>query len=121
MAEDRRNTPRSKVQVNVTYHSTTRRRNDKSVVTRNLGVEGICFITNEMIEPESHLQMQIYLPKEFESIECEAIVVWQRELETPPKDHEGIAIETGVRIVDIDPDRRAQLLQCVKKYASFFN
>lgn len=120
MAEDRRSTPRAEIQVNVTYHSTRRRRNDKTVVTRNLGGDGICFITNEVLDPESHLEMQLHLPKNPEPIACEAIVIWQKELEEPPKGYEGIAIETGVKFVHIDSDSKAKLIECVKQYGSPF-
>jgi len=121
MAEDHRNAPRVKIQIKITYDTYAGGvKHAKAVLSRDLSSEGICFVTDEVLDPECHLELMMHLPGGIGTVACEAVVVWQREMDDPPEGHEGLAIETGVKIVVMESDGKAMLLQFIKDHGDTF-
>ena len=81
-------------------------------LTKNISGVGICFVTNEMVEPGERLN-EIIEPGEFLDVELQlpdcaapitfsAAVVWLRPLGGLRKSYEIPTVEVGVKFVTID-------------------
>ena len=68
-------------------------------ISRNISVEGICFISKKKLKPKSRLELEIFFPSESKPLHLEGEVRWS----LPVRSKKGrVVFETGVKLFTID-------------------
>ena len=86
----------------------------RRAMTKNIGGGGLCFVTETLFEPSTELEVEVRLPDYANLIYFSAEVVWSRPLEGAHKRYDKATAETGIKILNIDPEEHKLLTQHVK-------
>lgn len=68
--------------------------------SKNLGVGGICFISEKELFPSETIDLEIFLPNRADPVYLEGEVIWCH----PKPDSDNKEFDTGVRFLSIDKD-----------------
>ena len=109
MTEERRRAVRTPIRL-VTFVKMLSTGKVRRVLTNNVSVVGLCFLDEALLEPGVQLEIEVKLPDREAPIPCTAEVVWSRSVGGPRKSYEALAVETGVKVVEIQP-KDQRLLQ----------
>ena len=80
-------------------------------LTKDIGGEGMCLITEGTMEPGTKLEVEIKLPDRDIPIIAAMEVVWSRPVGEPRKSYELPTAETGVKFVRMDQKDLALVMQ----------
>ena len=80
-------------------------------LTKNLGGGGVCFVTEDVLEIGTPLEVEVKLPDRDRPIAFQGVVAWSQLVAGPDQNPRRPTIETGVRFLSIDPKDRATLVQ----------
>ena len=86
----------------------------QQALTRDISGEGVCLLTEEMLEPGTPLAVEIHLPDYDAPIAFLADVVWSMLVIDQETLSKHPLSETGVKYVSIDPKLRT----CIMQYAA---
>jgi len=86
----------------------------KRALTKDISAGGICFVTAEILEPGTALEVELTLPDREASVQFLGEVAWSRPIGPQPKSYEDPTGETGVKFISIDPNDRELLRQYAK-------
>lgn len=78
-----------------------------SAITKNINVEGICFITEQEVKPGSIVAIEAFFPPYGAPLHIEGVVVWCR-LRKHPSGRD--MFEVGVKLSAIDKDDEAKFI-----------
>ncbi|MBI3010990.1 MAG: PilZ domain-containing protein [Candidatus Omnitrophica bacterium] len=117
MDEEHRGALRVRQQLTVLFRALVGQRIGRAL-TKNIGVDGVCLITEGVLEPGTQLELQVRFPDRAQPITLVAEVVWSSLLDQPAKSYEPPTAETGLKFVRIDPRDRSFIVQYVTLNAS---
>lgn len=83
------------------------------VLTQNLGVGGLCFITEQQLETGEALEFEIHFPDTDNPCIVQAEVIWTRPTRERKTSYETLPIETGVKFTEISQKDIVQIKQYV--------
>jgi uncharacterized protein (TIGR02266 family) len=86
----------------------------KRALTKDVSAGGVCFVTEEIMEVGTALEVELKLPDREAPVQFLGQVAWSRPVGPSPKSYENPTGETGVKFVSIDPKDRALLMQYAK-------
>ena len=86
----------------------------RRALTKDVSAGGISFITEELLEPGTALEVELKLPDREAPIIFLGEVAWSRPVGPPPKSYQNPTAETGIKFVSIDPKERALITQYAK-------
>lgn len=86
----------------------------KRALTRDVSAGGICFVTEEILEPGTALEVELKLPDREAPVVFLGEVAWSRPIGPQPKSYQNPTGETGVKFISIDPKDRALIMQYAK-------
>ena len=82
-------------------------------LTKDIGTGGIRFVTAEILEPGTAIEVEIKLPDSEAPVRFLGEVAWSRPI-GHAKSYEDPTGETGVKIISIDPKDRALIMHYAK-------
>ena len=91
---------KSKVFVSILETDDNNPPNKFEAIGNNIGVEGICFTSDQPLDPGMILDMEIVLPDSDEPISVEGKVMWCNPSPDPEGDCQ--TYDTGIQFLDID-------------------
>lgn len=69
-------------------------------ISRNISVEGLCFVSDKKLEPGKIILLEVYPPKVKTPVQMKGEVRWSQEV---PGDSEGKnKIHTGVKLIEVN-------------------
>ena len=86
----------------------------RRALTKDISAGGVCFITEELLEPGTALEVELKLPDRDAPIKFLGEVAWSRPIGPAPKSYQNPTAETGIKFVSIDPKDRALIVQYAK-------
>ena len=86
----------------------------RRALTKDVSAGGVSFITEELLEPGTALEVELTLPDCELPVQFLGEVAWSRPIGPPPKSYEDPTGETGVKFISIDPKDRALIMQYAK-------
>ena len=86
----------------------------RRALTRDISAGGICFVTEEILEPGTALEVELKLPDRDAPILFLGEVAWSRPIGPKPKSYQDPTAETGIKFVSIDPKERELIVQYAK-------
>ena len=86
----------------------------RRALTKDISAGGVCFITEELLEPGTALEVELKLPDREAPITFLGEVAWSRPIGPPPKSYQNPTSEAGIKFVSIDPKDRALIMQYAK-------
>ena len=86
----------------------------RRALTKDISAGGVCFITEELLEPGTALEVELKLPDREAPIIFLGEVTWSRPIGPPPKSYQNPNSEAGIKFVSIDPKDRALIMQYAK-------
>ncbi len=84
-----------------------------SAVSKDIGVEGICFSTEKQLEPGTKLDLEIMLPSESEPLILKGEVKWSRSLKTQANAR--AMFDTGVQLLIVQKSDENRYLRYVNQ------
>ena len=78
-------------------------------LTKDIGTGGICFVTADILEPGTVVEVEMKLPDSEAPVRFLGEVAWSRPI-GHAKSYEDPTGETGVKFVSIDPKDRALIM-----------
>ena len=110
MQEDQRKFPRANMRL-MAFIKFLETGKVRRVLTKDISGVGVCFVSNELLEPGTSLEMEVKLPDYDNPITFTAAVVWSRVTEPPAKSYQQPVVETGLKFVAINPKQRSLIVQ----------
>ena len=86
----------------------------RRALTKDISAGGVCFVTEEVLEPGMALEVDLKLPDRAAPITFLGEVAWSRPIGSQRKSYENPTAETGVKFVSIDPKDQALIMQYAK-------
>ena|SRR3989338_929015 len=86
----------------------------RRALTKDISAGGICFVTEEILELGTALEVELKLPDREAPIIFLGEVAWSRPIGPKPKSYQDPTAETGVKFVSIDPKERELIMQYAK-------
>ena len=114
---ERRRYVRCPVEAKVTFQFTEKGQEQPSfgtvkAISKDLSVEGICFISNKQVPPSSRLKLEIVLSPDQQPVKLEGDVKWSRPV-SPQKGQE--LFSTGVRLFTVGSEDDSRFVQYICK------
>ena len=79
-------------------------------LTRDISGGGVCFSTEELLDGNEVLEVEVKLPDRTKVILFSGVVMWSRLVKRPLHSYEAATFNVGVRFVSIDPKERSLLV-----------
>ena len=86
----------------------------RRALTKDISAGGICFVTEELLEPGTALEVELKLPDRDAPIAFLGEVSWSRPIGPAPKSYQNPTAETGVKFISIDPKERDLIMLYAK-------
>ena len=83
----------------------------RRTLTKDISGTGLCLVTEDVLKPETQLEIEMKLPDFASAMTFTAQVVWSKAIPGTYKSYEFPGAETGVRVVKIDPKHAALIRQ----------
>jgi hypothetical protein len=115
MAEERRESPRTKSRLTAVFKDLETGRVQR-VLTKDLSSKGVCLVTEGLLRPGTRLQVDLQLPDRATPLTVQAEVVWSRAVDEPGTSDEVPTVETGVIFTHLSPTE----LTLIKHYAAIY-
>ncbi len=101
---DRRKYIRFDTEIKVNFQIQEKRKDSTlpgkiSGISRNISVEGICFISKKKLEPGNRLELEVFFPSESKPLRIEGEVRWSRLVQSKKSK---AMFETGVELFTLD-------------------
>lgn len=81
-----------------------------SAVTKNLSVEGVCFISDRKLEPSDMLKLEVYLSSQSQPLHLGGEVMWSIPITLPDGKEK---YETGVKLFTIEKSDETRFLDYI--------
>ena len=114
--KERRKFVRAGIQSNIKWAKDTDAEKEAKYedVTKNIGGGGICISTNEKLEKEERLILEIELPNG-KTVHSKGRVAWSNKLEIEGAKY-GKSYQVGIEFIDISEEDREQVQRLVFEY-----
>src|SRR3989338_1143623 len=86
----------------------------RRALTKDISAGGICFVTEELLEPGTALEVELKLPDRDAPVAFLGEVSWSRPIGPAPKSYQNPTAETGVKFISIDSKERDLIMLYAK-------
>ena len=110
MDQERRRSMRIPIRLMVVFRNLNSGKVQRTL-TKDIGGDGMCLITEGALEPGTKLEVEIKLPDRDLPTTAVTEVMWSRSVVEPRKSYELPTAETGMKFVRIDQKDVALIMQ----------